>query len=178
MIVTVFGSSKPVAGDQAYFQALELGRMIADSGHTVATGGYIGTMEAVSRGANQAGGHVIGITCADIEEWRQGSANQYVLEEIKCADLNERLRKLIEICDMAIALPGGPGTLTEIALMWNMMIIKAIPTKKLILVGEGWKQVLTSAFNSMGQNYSPAQRELVDFAQDIGTIKNLLIQTK
>ncbi len=67
MRVSVFGGSQPKEGDAAYTEAQELGRLLAERGHTVLTGGYIGTMEAVSRGANEAGGHVIGVTCEDIE---------------------------------------------------------------------------------------------------------------
>lgn len=39
--------------------------MLAERGHIVLNGGYIGTMEAVSRGAAEAGGHVIGVTCEE-----------------------------------------------------------------------------------------------------------------
>jgi uncharacterized protein (TIGR00725 family) len=63
MKVSVFGGSQPREGDAAYAEAMELGRLLAERGHIVLTGGYIGTMEAVSRGARQAGGHVIGVTC-------------------------------------------------------------------------------------------------------------------
>ena len=69
MKVSVFGSSKPTPGDKTYTEALELGSLLAKRGHTVLTGGYMGTMEAVSRGAAEAGGHVIGVTCSDIEKW-------------------------------------------------------------------------------------------------------------
>ena len=84
------------------------------AGHTVLTGGYMGSMEAVSRGANEAGGHVIGVTCADIEAWRGSRANAWVKEERRFATLQERLNELILACDAAIALPGGPGTLAEV----------------------------------------------------------------
>ena len=63
-VVTIFGGSEPHAGEPAYEEARRLGELLAAAGFTVLTGGYIGTMEAVSRGANETGGHVIGITCA------------------------------------------------------------------------------------------------------------------
>ena len=91
-----------------------MGEHLASSGHTVLTGGYIGTMEAVSRGAAETGGHVIGVTCMEIERWRGVSANSWVLEEWKVETLLERLQILIKECDAAIALPGGPGTLTPV----------------------------------------------------------------
>lgn len=67
MNIAVFGGSQPKEGDPAYAEAYELGSLLAQAGHTVLTGGYIGTMEAVSRGAAEAGGHVIGVTCEEIE---------------------------------------------------------------------------------------------------------------
>jgi uncharacterized protein (TIGR00725 family) len=142
MNITIFGGSQPKPGSPAYGDAYELGKLLALAGHTVLTGGYMGTMEAASRGANEAGGHVIGVTCADIEAWRGSHANAWVQEERRFATLQERLNELILACDAAIALPGGPGTLAEIALTWNLMIVNSIPHKPLILVGEGWKNVL------------------------------------
>ena len=56
------------------------------------TGGYIGTMEAVSRGAAEAGGHVIGVTCEEIEAWRPVRVNAWVKEEIRRKTLMERLQ--------------------------------------------------------------------------------------
>ncbi|MBI1855311.1 MAG: LOG family protein [Chloroflexi bacterium] len=106
MRVSVFGSSKPMPGEKAYADAAELGGLLAKRGHAVLTGGYMGTMEAVSRGAAEAGGHVIGVTCSDIEKWREVGANQWVREEIRKTTLTERLIGLIETCDAALALPG------------------------------------------------------------------------
>jgi len=51
MKISVFGGSQPREGDRAYAEAQELGRLLAERGHIVLTGGYIGAMEAVSRGA-------------------------------------------------------------------------------------------------------------------------------
>src|SRR5512141_3078996 len=91
MRVTGCGGSEPKEGNAAYTEAMELGRLLAERGHTVLTGGYIGTLEAVSRGAHEAGGHVIGVTCEDIEEWRKVRATAWVKEEIGKTTLVERL---------------------------------------------------------------------------------------
>ncbi len=61
--VTVFGGASPKAGEPAYENAMQLGQLLAQAGFTVMTGAYSGTMEAVSRGAADAGGHVVGMTC-------------------------------------------------------------------------------------------------------------------
>jgi uncharacterized protein (TIGR00730 family) len=174
MNITVFGGAHPQPGSLAYAEACELGKLLAQSGHTVLTGGYIGTMEAASRGAAEAGGHVIGVTCADIEHWRPVKPNAWVQEERRFAILQERLNELVLACDAAIALPGGPGTLTEIALTWNLMIVHSMPLKPLILVGAGWRSVLDRFFDEFHEYMPVNQRELLHFADDIQEAVHLL----
>jgi uncharacterized protein (TIGR00730 family) len=174
MNISVFGGSQPREGDSAYTEALELGRLLAQRGYTVLTGGYIGTMEAVSRGASEAGGHVIGATCDDIEAWRVVSPNHWVKEEQRRKTLIERLQVLVEECDAALALPGGAGTLTEIALMWNLMIVESLPRRPLILIGNGWQSTFDQFFKELDMYTSAKQRELVGFAGDINTAVKLL----
>jgi uncharacterized protein (TIGR00725 family) len=174
MDITIFGGSQPQSGSPAYLQAYELGKLLALAGHTVLTGGYMGTMEAASRGASEAGGHVIGVTCADIEAWRGSSANAWVKEERRFATLQERLNELILACDAAIALPGGPGTLTEIALTWNLMIVASIPPKPLILIGAGWRALIESFYNSFEAYIPRKQRIFLQFAADIQEALELL----
>jgi hypothetical protein len=148
----------------AYADAQALGEVLARRGHTVLTGGYMGTMEAVSRGAAAAGGHVIGVTCDDIGRYHGGTPNPWIREERRCSTLMERLRGLIEGSDAAIALPGGPGTLAEIALTWNLMIIGSLARRPLILVGDGWQRVWSEFYDRLSDYSPPAQRELLAFA--------------
>lgn len=174
MKISVFGGSQPQPGSVAYEEARRLGRLLAEKGHTVLTGGYIGTMEAVSRGASEAGGHVIGVTCTEIEKWRSIGANEWVKEELKKETLIERLECLITSCDAALALPGGPGTLVEISLTWNMMIIGALEKRPLILIGEGWRATFDQFFEKLGPYSPPNQRGLLRFAQDIEAAASML----
>ncbi len=174
MKIAVFGGSQPKEGETAYAEAQELGRLLAERGHTVLTGGYIGTMEAVSRGAAEAGGHVIGVTCAEIEKWRPVGVNRWVKEEWKKETLIERLQAIVEGSDAAMALPGGPGTLTEIALTWNLMIIESLHRRPLILIGDGWQSVFGQVFTILGDYTSQTQRELVQFAPDVETAVEML----
>ena len=174
MNISVFGGSQPKAGDAAYAEAQELGKLLAQRGHTVLTGGYIGTMEAVSRGASEAGGHVIGVTCVDIENWRKVGANRWVKEEWRKQTLIERLQALVEGCDAALALPGGPGTLTEVSLMWNLMIVESLHRRPLILIGDGWQAVFDQVFKQLDTYTSAQQRKLLSFAKDIHTAVSML----
>jgi len=174
MNVSVFGGSQITEGDTAYTEAQALGRLLAERGHTVLTGGYIGMMEAVSRGAHEAGGHVIGVTCAEIERWRPRAANQWVKEEIRRETLVERLHTLIHESDAAFALPGGAGTLTEIALMWNLMIVESLHRRPLILVGRGWQSTFDQFFREFVSYVTAPQREIIRFATDVPTALEML----
>src|SRR3989304_6004898 len=93
-IVSVFGGASPLPDSPAYADARRLGRLLEEAGCVVMTGGYMGTMEAASRGAAEAGGHVIGVTCEAIERFRKAGANPWVKEEIKYPTLRERLNHL------------------------------------------------------------------------------------
>jgi len=167
MNITVFGSSKPQPGQPAYENALRLGRLIAEGGHTVLTGGYMGTMEAVSRGAAEAGGHVIGVTCEQIERWRKNGPNRWVKEEWRTQTLLERIQRLIYGCDAAIALPGGAGTLAETTLYWNLLVIQALPPRPLVLVGEEWKTIFETIRYEMAEMANPADWDKLLFARDV-----------
>jgi uncharacterized protein (TIGR00730 family) len=174
MNVTVFGGAQPKEDSEAYAEARELGKLLVERGHSVLTGGYMGTMEAVSRGASEAGGHVIGVTCIDIEEWRGTAPNHWVKEERRKKSLIERLQALIEGCEAAIALPGGAGTLAEISLMWNLMIVESLPPRPLILVGSGWQSTFDQFFKEFYTYMPIRQQELLYFVKDVKTAVNKL----
>jgi uncharacterized protein (TIGR00730 family) len=147
--VTVFGSAKPVPGEPEYEKAYQLGKKIAQSKYGVVTGGYMGTMEAVSKGASAYGGEVIGITCEEIEKWRPIGPNAYIQRVIHCLTLDERIHRLIREADTGIiALPGGLGTLAEIAMFWNHIMIHPDDPRPMMLIGEGWQIAFESFFEA------------------------------
>ncbi len=156
MRVAVFGSSSPRPGEPLYQQAYRLGQRLARAGFTVVTGGYIGTMEAVSRGAYEAGGWVIGVPCAEIERWRPVGPNPWIHERWSTQTLLERLQRLVRDTDAAIVLPGGVGTLTEMALYWNHLAIAALPPRPFIVVGDAWRKAL-AAFTDLFASHVPRQ---------------------
>ncbi len=177
MRITVFGGSKPLPGSPAYQDAYRLGSLIGKKGDTALTGGYIGTMEAVSRGCAEAGGHVIGVTCDEIEAWRPVKPNRWVQEEIRLPTIHERLLALIYECDAACALPGGVGTLAEIAMMWNQMQTQAMPERPLVLIGQGWRATYETLFAQLNEYIPPQHQGLLAFAEDVDRAYHLLIRT-
>lgn len=140
-IISVFGSSAPSPESADYQIALELGRWLARAGFIVMSGGYHGTMEAVSRGAKEAGGRTIGVTVDLFDRWGL-KANPYIDVEIKFPTLFQRLHYLVTTGDALIALPGGIGTLSEMALAWSFLQTGEIPPRPFLLLGSRWRRLL------------------------------------
>lgn len=166
MKIAVFGSASPKPEEHLYQESLALGKLLVEAGYDVLTGGYMGTMEAVSRGAAEAGGHVIGVTCREIEVWRPIRANAWVKEEWVSETLVDRLQLLTNECDGALALPGGIGTLVEICLTWNQMVVQSYRPKPLIVIGLGWQVTFETFFDYMGEYMPNAYRQWLKFAPD------------
>lgn len=164
--VTVFGGSQPGPGSEAYQQAYHLGAQLGSQGWTVLTGGYIGTMEAVSKGASENGGHVIGVTCDEIEDWRPVGPNPWVEEELRFPTLRQRLYALIDECDAALALPGGIGTLAEIGAAWAHNQTQAGAKRPLILIGPGWQNTFATFIDELGEYVQPEDQRLIQFVPD------------
>lgn len=141
--VTIFGSSLPGEDSLAYTEARRLGSLLAGRGLVVCNGGYSGLMEATSRGAREAGGHTIGVTCSI---W-PSPPNRWVAEEVRTRSFSERIMTLIERGDAYVVLPGGTGTLAELALTWEMMnkstLSRTVGGRKPLLVMEPyWRPVI------------------------------------
>ncbi|HMD88001.1 MAG TPA: LOG family protein [Anaerolineaceae bacterium] len=175
MKVTVFGGSSPKPGETAYEEAFQLGQSLAQAGFTVLTGGYTGIMEAISKGAAESGGHVIGVTCEEIERWRPTKANAWVQEEWHFQTLNERLMALSDGGDAVIALPGGIGTLTEICMLWNRMVVDAVPVKPLILAGQAWQEVFELFFQAQSAYIQEKEQQLLTFVNQVPEASRVLV---
>jgi len=166
--ISVFGSSLPKPCEPTYQQGVQLGRLLGERSFTVLTGGYIGTMEAVSKGAAEFGAHVIGVTCDEIESYRPIKPNRWINEEIRLKYLRDRIFVLISECDIAVALDGGIGTLNEIISLWNNLIIKTLPIRPLILIGTGWYETIHKLYSCMNDFIPIEHRQLISFAADAG----------
>lgn len=139
-VAAVFGSARVTDGHEEYEAGRQMGRLLGEAGWAVMTGGYLGVMEAASRGAHEAGGHVIGVT---VTSWSRGhAANRWVAEERAAPDLLSRLAELVA-ADALIAVGGGIGTLAEVALSWNL-VQKRHTDAPIILVGERWERVIAA----------------------------------
>ena len=137
-IITVFGSSRPAAGDADYEEAYALGKALAERGFAVCTGGYGGVMEAASRGAKGADGKTYGVTA----EFFKRKANEWVDVEVRKKTWAERLFGLIELADGFVACKGGTGTLVELAVVWEMLNKSVMAGKPFAVLGAFWQPIL------------------------------------
>jgi uncharacterized protein (TIGR00725 family) len=137
-VITIFGSSRPQEGDADYAQALELGCALASAGFAVCTGGYGGVMEGVSRGAREAGGHVLAVTSS----YFRSRANRWVDEETRMETWQERLFELVRVGDGYVACKGGTGTLVELAMVWEMLNKKVMECRPFVVLGDFWQPIL------------------------------------
>jgi hypothetical protein len=138
--ITIFGTANAKSGEPAYTLAYQTGKLLAQAGFVIANGGYGGTMLAASKGAAEAGGETIGVTCS---AFKSSTANEYITREIVTGSLDERLDTLIKLGRAYVVLPGGTGTLLELAKVWelkNKGFIEA--DKPIILVGGFWKPLV------------------------------------
>ena len=112
-IIGIFGSGKATEDEAEYDLALSVGRLAAEKGFIVLTGGLGGVMTAASRGAKAAGGLTVGILPG-----HRGTSPPNAFVDIAIFTGMGEARNVINVksCNAAIAIGGEYGTLSEIAL--------------------------------------------------------------
>ncbi|WP_232686436.1 TIGR00725 family protein [Halobacterium zhouii] len=108
MRVSVIGASTPT--ESGTETARDVGRLLAQRGHTVVCGGLGGVMDAVCEGASQAGGHTIGVLPGE----DRTAANEYVDTAIATGLGHARNALVVLNGDAVIAVEGSGGTLSEV----------------------------------------------------------------
>src|SRR3954466_1596714 len=137
-IVTIFGGSRCDETAPEYQEARRVGELLAEAGYVICTGGYLGVMEAASRGARERGGRVLGIVMNQFK----AEPNRYLTDKVASAHFYERLQHLITRSVGFIALRGGAGTVTELSLVWNKRQTRVIEPRPLVLLGGCWPPVI------------------------------------
>jgi hypothetical protein len=139
-IVTVFGSAQVEPGSPAYEEAREVGRLLAQAGLAVCSGGYAGVMEGVSRGAKETGGTAIGVTTS---HFATRAPNRWLDREICKPTYLERMQTMVEMGQAYLVLQGGVGTLSEIGVVWSLLTTRSIPPRPFVLLRNPWQGLLT-----------------------------------
>ncbi|WP_414710959.1 TIGR00730 family Rossman fold protein [Pseudonocardia sp.] len=127
--VCVFCGSNPGRGDRYLGEAVRLGEMLAGEGVTVVYGGAgIGVMGELARAAMRVGGRVVGVIPGHLVEVERAPADLHELHEVHT--MHERKALMAELSDGFVALPGGLGTLEEVAEVatWSQLGLHTKPT--------------------------------------------------
>jgi uncharacterized protein (TIGR00730 family) len=169
-IITIFGGSKCTNGTFEYREAMELGNRLAKAGFTICTGGYLGVMEAASRGAREAGGRVLGIVMNQFKS----EPNRFLTDKVATDHFYDRLQNLITRSVGFVALRGGMGTVTEISLVWNKLQTGVLDRRPLVLIGECWQKVVAAWEENLV--VSKSDISLLDFAKDANEACDIIIK--
>lgn len=168
-IITIFGGSKCKEDSPEYREAKAIGARLAEAGFTICTGGYLGVMEAASRGAREKGGRVLGIVMNQFKS----EPNRFLTDKVATDHFYERLQKLITRSVGFVALRGGMGTVTEISLVWNKLTTGVIGKRPLVLVGECWKPVVEAWKTNLV--VSDSDTSFLDFAADAEAAVDIIL---
>lgn len=136
--IAAFGSSRSVAGSAEYVDARELATKLAAAGWDGITGGHQGMMAAFSEGIHAGGGHVRGVTLERFPTPPENSLH----EELRASNFFDRMQFMIEDANAYLVLPGGLGTLAELAMAWDLLAIHILDLRPLVVFGHMWEPIL------------------------------------
>jgi len=162
---TLFGGSGNNTESKEYLETIEIGSFLAKQGFVIKNGGYGGMMEAVSKGATEAGGTAIGVTCKQVGS---SEGNKYLSETIVTEKLYNRLRILLEETSVFIVQRGGIGTLSEVFLALD--IIRKEPENhrpKLYFVGTVWSDLIHCLKGNLIPEYEHGLFHVVENSQEL-----------
>ena len=131
--VTIFGSARSAPGSPDYAFAETMGRALSRAGYAVITGGGPGDMEAVNKGALEAGGHSVGLAIELPTELRP---NPYLTTTVSFRYFFVRKVMFVKYSQAFVILPGGFGTLDELFEAVTLIQTKKVKPFPVILAGD------------------------------------------
>jgi uncharacterized protein (TIGR00730 family) len=145
--VSIFGSARTPEDNQYYIAAREVGKLLAENGFEVITGGGPGIMEAGNRGAFEAGGISVGV---NIELPFEQSPNPYQTHELTFKYFMIRKTMFIKYSNAYVIFPGGFGTMDEIFEALTLIQTRKIRNFPVVLFGSSyWKGLLSWLTSTM-----------------------------
>jgi uncharacterized protein (TIGR00730 family) len=172
--VAIFGSSRMSTGSYYYEKAVELGKVLSDSGFAVITGGGPGIMEGVNKGAKPGNGKSVGL---NIEIPAEQIPNEY--QDISLSFRYFFIRKLmfVKYSSAFIIFPGGFGTMDELFEALTLSQTKRIGIFPIILFGKDyWKGLIDWFMSTLVPNntISPGDIALFSIADNIDQVCSIL----
>lgn len=143
--VTIFGSARLSEHHPDYRKARELGRLLANNGHTVITGGGPGIMEAANRGAYEYGGRSVGL---NITLPHEQHVNPYLTDSYEFRYFFARKVMLAMSSKVYVLFPGGFGTMDEFTEILTLMQDFKMPKMPIFLIGKTFWRPLDKFFRN------------------------------
>jgi len=138
--ISVFGSARVGEDSNTYRLARETGRLLAEAGFAVVTGGGPGAMEAANRGCQEAGGLSVGF---NIELPHEQGLNPYCDLSLTFKHFYARKVMFVKAAEGFVIFPGGFGTLDE--MFESLTLIqtgKVLHFPVVLLDGDYWRELL------------------------------------
>ncbi|MCU0621679.1 MAG: TIGR00730 family Rossman fold protein [Gemmatimonadales bacterium] len=164
--VSIFGSARTRPGDPFYEQAVRLGRLLAEAGIPVITGGGPGIMEAGNQGAAEAGGLSIG---CNIELPFEQRGNAYANRPLFFKFFFVRKTMFVKYSTAFVVFPGGYGTLDELFEALTLIQTGKVHGFPVILFGRAYWQGLVEWLRqtvAAARNINPADLDLFHVTDD------------
>ncbi|WP_211467510.1 TIGR00730 family Rossman fold protein [Actinocrinis puniceicyclus] len=133
--VAVFGSARALPDSPEYLQGVEVGRLLADAGYAVITGGGPGVMEAANQGAVKGGGTSVGL---GIELPFEQGLNDYVDLGVNFRYFFARKTMFVKYAQGFVVLPGGFGTMDELFEALTLVQTRKVTSFPLVLLGSAY----------------------------------------
>lgn len=159
--VSIFGSARTKETEPMYIAARETGKLLAEAGFEVITGGGPGIMEAANRGAFEVGGVSVG---CNIELPFEQAANPYQTKSLSFQYFFVRKTMFIKYSNAYVIFPGGFGTMDELFEALTLIQTKKIRNFPVVLFGSTyWKGLLSWISSTMiyEGNISPEDMSLI-----------------
>ncbi len=156
--VSVFGSSSVGPDSPIYQTGVQVGKLLADNGFSVITGGGPGCMEAANRGAFEAGGKSVGLC---IELPKEQAANEYLNLKLDFRYFFVRKVSFVKYAMAYVVLPGGFGTMDELFEALTLIQTQRIKPFPVILIGSDyWKDLSSWIKKTMLKNGMISNQDL------------------
>lgn len=137
--VTIFGSARVPKGSKLYEEIYSLGKMLAERGIDIVTGGGPGLMAAASNGHKEGRkdnhSHSIGL---EIELPKEQKRNDGVDIMRKFERFSNRLDNFMLLSNVIVVTPGGVGTLLELFYSWQLVQVNKIQAIPIIILGKDY----------------------------------------
>jgi uncharacterized protein (TIGR00730 family) len=176
--VSVFGSARTPADDPMYSVGERLGAALAEAGFAVITGGGPGAMEAVNRGAAEAGGTSVGL---GIELPWETDLNPYVNVPLDFRYFFVRKTMFVKYSQGFIVMPGGLGTLDELFEAMTLAQTGKITRFPIVLIGvRQWEGLVDWMRTTMlaDKRITPSDLEMLTLTDDPEEAVDLMVKAR